>query len=119
MRAFPKLTTSAVTQYPAEKRMVCSTRVLRFLDGSEQRFREYERPVRRWVIRLNLLESREWSELESFFLSMQGRAGTFTFTDPWDATEYADCSLEEDQIRIGLLGEERAQLSLIIREDLI
>ena len=119
MSAFPKLTTSAVMQYPAEKRTVCSTRVLRFLDGSEQRFREYERPVRRWVIRLDLLKTREWSELESFFVSMQGRAGTFTFPDPWDGTEYADCSLEEDRIRISLLGEERAQLSLIVREDLI
>ena len=105
-------------QYPAEKALVCSTRVLRFLDGSEQRFREYERPVRRWVIRLDLLESREWSEFESFFLSTQGRAGSFTFTDPWDGTEYANCSLEEDSVRIDLLGEERGQLSLIVREDL-
>jgi hypothetical protein len=118
MSTFPKLKTSAVMQYPAEKKLVCSTRVLQLLDGSEQRFREYERPIRRWIIRLNLLESQEWSELESFFLSMQGRAGSFTFTDPWDGTTYANCSLEEDRVRIDLLGEERAQLSLIVREDL-
>jgi hypothetical protein len=105
-------------QYPAEKRLVFSTRVMKFLDGSEQRFREYERVVRRWVISLDLLDGREWFEMESFFLSMQGRAGTFTFTDPWDGVEYANCSLEEDRVRISLLGEERAQLSLVIREDL-
>jgi hypothetical protein len=92
---------------------------MKFLDGSEQRFREYERVVRRWIIRLDLLNTQEWFEIESFFLSMQGRAGTFEFTDPWEGTKYTSCSLEEDSVRISLLGEERAQLSLIIREDMV
>ncbi len=117
MSAFPKLKTLAVMQYPAEKRMQSSTRVLQFLDGSEQRFREFERPLRRWVISLELLDSREWSEIEAFFISMQGRTGAFSFTDPWDGTDYQNCSFEEDDIRIDILGEQHAQLAVIIREN--
>ena len=119
MGAFPKLKTLAVMQYPAEKRLQASTQVLRFLDGSEQRFRLYERPLHQWVIRLDLLDSSEWAAIEAFVISMQGRAGAFSFTDPWDSAEYPDCSFEADDVRIHLLGEQHAQVSVIIRENLI
>ncbi len=45
MNEFPKLKTGAVLQYPAAKRLECLTQVTRFLDGSEQRFRDFAAPV--------------------------------------------------------------------------
>src|SRR5687767_10095146 len=113
MSAFPRLKTLAVMQYPAEKKIGCSTRVLRFVDGSEQRFRELERPVRRWAVRLDLLDGREWAELEAFFVFTNGRAGIFSFTDPWDESEHADCSFDSDSARIELVGEQHARLTLL------
>ena len=40
MNEFPKLKTGAVAQYPAQRTTRYSTHVMRFMDGSEQRYRE-------------------------------------------------------------------------------
>jgi hypothetical protein len=56
MATFPALRTGAVAQYPSERHMRFSTRVLEFVDGQEQRFREFSRGLRRWVIHLDLLD---------------------------------------------------------------
>src|SRR5665811_1030094 len=98
MSAFPLLKTGAVLQYPASQSSGHSTCVLRFVDGSEQRFREQARPLRKWTIRLELLDETEVATLEDFFQSQLGRLGDFAFTDPWDGTTYPSCSLEEDSI---------------------
>ena len=76
-----------------------STQVFRFLDGSEQRFPGYGAPLRRWVIRLDLLDEAELATLEQFFEDQGGRAGTFSFTDPLDGTVYASCSFDSDELR--------------------
>jgi hypothetical protein len=119
MNKFPTLKTAAVMQYPAEKCTAFSTRVHRFLDGSEQRFREFEKPLRRWVIRLDSLETQEWVAVEGFFVSMQGRTGSFSFTDPWDGTDYPNCSLEDDRVEMQITGDDSARISVVIREDLV
>ena len=41
MSEFPPLKTGAVMQYPAQKEARFSTTVVRFTDGSEQRFPQY------------------------------------------------------------------------------
>lgn len=119
MNTFPKLKSGAVVQYPAEKRIEFSTRVQRFLDGSEQRFREFGRPMHRWVIRLDKLDTQEWSEIESFFVSMQGRNGTFSFTDPWDGADYPSCSFEDSRLEFQLTGDDTGRMSFVIREELV
>jgi hypothetical protein len=90
--SFPTLSTGAVAQYPADRARQFSTLVCRFLDGSEQRFPNYGAPLVRWTIRLDLLTETELVTLETFFLSEQGEAGSFTFTDPWDGAVYPNCS---------------------------
>lgn len=117
MSAFPKLKTGAVAQYPATKGVSRATEVFRFLDGTEQRYRALGAAVRRWVIRLELLDDTELAGLEQFFTTAQGRFGSFSFEDPWDGTVHADCSLEEDELAVELLGEARGRVALVVREN--
>lgn len=117
MSDFPSLRTGAVVQYPATRQIRSSTCVLRFLDGSEQRFREYGGPIRSWTIRLDLLDDREMAALESFFLSEQGQSGSFSFTDPWDGTVYPDCSLEDDSLSLKFGNLNRGSTALVIKEN--
>jgi hypothetical protein len=117
MGDFPVLKTGAVIQYPAIRAIEYSTRVLRFLDGTEQRFRDYGAPVLRWVIRLDLLDEEEMAKLEDFFRSEQGRTGTFTFTDPWDSTEHPNCSLDNDWIQLRFGGPGRGSTGLVVRKN--
>jgi phage-related protein len=117
MSEFPRLKTGAVAQYPAEKSVVYSTTVLRFLDGTEQRCRDYGTALRRWTIRLDRLDEREMAQVEEFFLSQQGQAEDFTFTDPWDGEEYPACSIENHELVLSFLEQGRGQTLLVIREN--
>ncbi|MCL5746622.1 MAG: DUF2460 domain-containing protein [Acidobacteria bacterium] len=117
MADFPTLKTGAVMQYPAERELCFSTEVLRFVDGSEQRFRNHGTPLRKWIVRLDLLEDAELKRLESFFETRQGTFGSFQFTDPRDGTVYGNCSLEEDEMTIEFNGEQRGKTVLVIQEN--
>jgi len=117
MSDFPRLKTGAVMQYPATRTVTYSTHVMRFVDGSEQRCRAYSSPVRRWVVRLDLLDDTEMAGLEEFFVSRQGEFDSFFFTDPWDNAEYPNCSLENDEAALEFLQEGRGRTTLVVREN--
>jgi hypothetical protein len=117
MSAFPKLKTGAVAQYPASRAAAYATEVFRFLDGSDQRYRAQGAPVRRWAIRLELLDESEMAALEAFFEATQGRCGSFSFEDPWDGSVHADCSLESDEAVFELTGEARGKTALVVSEN--
>ncbi|MFN0106533.1 MAG: DUF2460 domain-containing protein [Bryobacteraceae bacterium] len=117
MNEFPKLKTGAVAQYPAQRTTRYSTRVMRFMDGSEQRYREFSGPLRRWVIELTTLDEEEMDALEAFFLAEQGGYGTFSFVDPWDDLEYADCSLENPDAFFDFTGFHDGRTTLVVRQN--
>ncbi len=117
MNTFPTLSTAAVLQYPAYKAYDFSTQIVRFIDGSEQRFCEYPTPLRRWSVSLDLLTETEMNGLREFFRIQSGAAGQFRFTDPWDGTQYSNCSLETDQMTETLVDEGRGRTILVIREN--
>jgi hypothetical protein len=117
MNRFPKLQTGAVAQYPAARRTVYSTWIGQFVDGSEQRFREYPAALRRWLIDLRMLTSREVAEIREFFGSEQGRAGKFEFEDPWDAEIFENCSFESDEHEVRWEGEEMGRTRIVIRQN--
>lgn len=117
MDTFPTLKTGAVLQYPARRAQDYATYVVRFLDGSEQRMPDYGKPMHRWIVRLDLLDEAELWSLEQFFLDHQGQAGTFSFTDPWDGTVYANCSFEGDAADLQFTGEARTGTSLVVKEN--
>jgi len=117
--AFPVLKTGVVAQYPVDRQKNYSTQVLRFLDGSEQRFSAYGATLRRWVIRLDLLDEGELANLAAFFEAQGGRAGVFSFTDPFDATVYPSCSFDADEFQATYGGPQAGQASVTIRENRI
>jgi hypothetical protein len=117
MNEFPKLKTGAVLQYPANKRIQCSTQVMRFLDGSEQRFRDFGASVRFWTVRLDLLTEEEMRQVEDFHDAKKGRFGSFSFVDPWDGTEYPDCSFVDDALGLEYREEARGRVSVVIRNN--
>jgi hypothetical protein len=114
---FPTLSTGAITQYPSERHTSYGNTVLRFTDGSEQRWREQGSYLRRWVLRLSQLNETEAGTLAGFFDAQAGRAGHFSFQDPWDGTVYADCSFEQDRLPVDISGEGRAAVVVTIREN--
>jgi phage-related protein len=117
MSEFPVLKTGSVMQYPAQKETHFSTQVVRFVDGSEQRFRDYQRPLHRWVVRLELLDEGELHLLQEFFRTLDGPAGAFTFTDPWDGTKYPNCSFESDDMMEDFLDELKGKIALTVCEN--
>src|SRR4051812_41057475 len=115
MATFPKLSTGAVAQYPLTRSSQHRTSVQRFVDGSDQRFRELRQPVRRWVLRFDQLTSDEASALQEFFSNRQGRHGTFSFADPHDGTEYPECIIESDSMELSWQSETKCLASVTIR----
>jgi phage-related protein len=117
MSQFPILKTGAVMQYPAGKNVQFSTTVVRFLDGSEQRYRLYQTPLHRWTVQLDLLEEGELNQLRDFFLGQSGRFSSFAFTDPWDGTVYPACTLSSDEMSDALRDVFDGRTALIIQEN--
>ena len=114
---FPTLKTGAITQYPATKTTQYSCVVARFLDGSDQRCRDYSAPLRRWTIQLNMLDDVELSALDHFLITQQGRFGTFSFVDPWTQSTISNCTLEQDVLDYQLSGDMRGSTSLVVVEN--
>ena len=114
---FPKLKTGAVAQYPGRRVLRFQNQTLRFLDGSEQRYRDSGRAGHEWEIRLDHVDEGEMAALEEFFAANQGAFGRFEFTDPWDGQVYADCSLMADEMGLESLAELRGRTVLQIREN--
>jgi hypothetical protein len=98
MSVFPKLKTGVVAQYPVVRAGQFSTAVNRFLDNSEQRFRDYRGLRRRWTIQLSQLDESELQRLSEFFVEQQGRSGQFDFEDPWTGGLVSGCRFEDDQL---------------------
>jgi hypothetical protein len=114
---FPALKTGAVAQYPSDRTPQFSTQVYRFLDGSEQRFPAYPTVLHRWVIRLDLLDEAELENLQEFFESEEGRAGSFTFADPWDGTVYPNCSFDSDTLALEFQGPHKGVTQVVVKEN--
>jgi hypothetical protein len=114
---FPTLKTGAVMQYPASRTLQFNTDAIRYLDGAEQRFRDDAAVLHQWTIPLDLLDEAELAAFDAFFLSNQGRFGSFSFTDPWDGTVYPNCSLAADTFAFQLRGEMRGKTTLTVYEN--
>jgi hypothetical protein len=117
MSTFPRLKTGAIAQYPAGRSAAYATDVFRFLDGSQQTYRQRGGAAKRWVIELSLLDDTELAEISDFFQSQQGRFGTFSFEDPWDGTVHPNCSFADDELLMQLADEARGALRIVIEEN--
>jgi Conserved hypothetical protein 2217 (DUF2460) len=117
MANFPVLKTKAVAQYPLRRVVQFQNQTLRFLDGTEQRYRDSAGPLRRWDIQLDQLDETEAAAVDEFFLSNQGAFGTFAFTDPWDGRVYESCSIAGDELPLSSAGEMQGRTVLTVMEN--
>jgi hypothetical protein len=118
MVAFPKLKTSAIAQYPVTRRERFQNQTVRFVDGSQQRYRDSGAARLEWEIQLSLLDEGELATIEEFFLARQGSFGTFSFTDPWDGRVYDNCSVAEDDLSLLNLAEMRGSTKLTVMRNI-
>jgi hypothetical protein len=114
MATFPKLKTGAVAQYPASRGFRFQNQILRFLDGTDQRYRDSAGPLVSWEIRLDQLDETEMAALQGFFVANQGSFASFAFKDPWSGQTYQNCSLASDEMNITSLAEMQTRTSLIV-----
>jgi hypothetical protein len=117
MATFPTLKTGAVMQYPAKATIRYSNRFIKFVDGSDQRYRDYPAPLHQWLIRLDLLDEAEMKAFEEFFVEQEGQFGSFLFVDPKDNVQYPNCSLMIDDFDFTLDGERRGKTSMVVKEN--
>jgi hypothetical protein len=95
---FPKLSTGAVTQYGSPVGSVWPAQIIRFVDGSDQRFLASGQAFRRWSIDLRLLNESEIAAIEAFFNSLGGEFTMFTFPDPISGTSVPNCRLGASEL---------------------
>jgi len=116
MPSFPSLKTNAVAQYPATKVLRFQNQKVRFMDGTEQRYRDCAGMIRRWEIRLDQLDEGEMAALDEFFAASEGAFGSFAFTDPWDGQVYPNCSFV-DELDLTSIAEMSGTTSLTVMEN--
>jgi hypothetical protein len=112
--ALPTLKTGAVAQYPLDRAIRFQTQAVRFMDGSRQRYRMYGAALRRWIIRLDLLDQQELAALVTF--AEQQGSGVFSFTDPVTAENVARCIISGQSFESGMKDEMNARATLLIEE---
>ncbi|HLH01675.1 MAG TPA: hypothetical protein VKX25_02815 [Bryobacteraceae bacterium] len=116
MAAFPLLKTGSVTQYPLQAMTGQASQVIRFLDGTDQRYMTHARPLRAWQIHLDLLDEDEISSLEAFFRGQLGGYSTFDFPDPISGSSVPFCRLGDDTLVTEYLETDNAASSFWIIE---
>ncbi len=116
MADFPILNSGAITQYPTGLTSAQSIQVIRFLDGSDQRYSMQKRALRRWQIRLDLLNETEIQQIEAFFTDMQGDYLAFEFPDPLSGTMVPACRLAAPALVSEYLGVNNSATSFWVIE---
>lgn len=114
MPTFPVLNTGAVTQYPLGFGVRYSTQSVRFLDGSQQKYRLIGTGLRRWTVKLDLLAEDELGALIEF-VEQQGSAA-FTFTDPLTGASVPNCVLGGEQFDATISSNMSGQTTVVIEE---
>jgi hypothetical protein len=114
MATFPALKTGAVAQYPLSSGLSFSTQAVRFMDGSQQRFRLYGAGLRQWTLKLDQLDEQELAAVIAF-VEQQGSA-VFAFTDPITGENAATCMISGQQFDAAMDREWSGQTTVVIQE---
>jgi hypothetical protein len=116
MATFPLLSSGAITQYPAPQVTGQGVDVIRFMDGTDQRYLTQGRQLRRWQIRLDLLNGTETQQIESFFTAQQGDYSTFAFPDPFSGTAVPKCRIGTAELVTQYVAVDAASTSFWVIE---
>ena len=114
MATFPLLKTGAVAQYPLDRGVRFSTQAVRFMDGSQQRFRLIGTGLRRWTLKLDQLDEQELAAVIAF-VEQQGSA-VFAFTDPVTGDNAATCLISGEQFEAIMNREMSGKTTFVIEE---
>ena len=114
MSDFPILKTGAVVQYPFAREVRFRTDTVRFLDGSRQRYRLQTAGLRRWTIKLSLLDEQELASIIAF--GEQQGPDPFEFTDPLTGETVNKCIISGQKFDAGMSGEMHGQAEIVIEE---
>ena len=114
MATFPTLKTGAPAQYPLGRGVRYATQAVRFMDGSRQRYRLYGTGLRKWTLKLDLLDEQELSSVIAF-VEQQG-AAPFAFTDPATGAVASKCVIAGNQMDVTMTREMSGQTTVIIEE---
>jgi hypothetical protein len=116
MPTFPLLKTGAVVQYPSGSVTGQASQVIRFLDGTDQRFMLQGRSLRAWQVHLNMLDEDELEALAQFFESQLGAYSSFVFPDPYTGAEVPSCRFGDDSFTTTLHGNDDGETSFWVLE---
>jgi hypothetical protein len=114
MATFPVLKTGAVAQYPLDCGVRFSTQAIRFMDGSQQKFRLIGVGLRRWTLKLDLLGEDELGAVIAFV--EQQASATFAFTDPVTGDNVATCIISGQQFDATMNLKMSGQTTVVIEE---
>ena len=115
MASFPTLLkTGAVAQYPLTRVLNLVTQAVQFLDGSQQTYPLSGAGLRRWELRLDVLDEAEVSAVIGF--AEQIGTGTFSFTNPVTGETAARCVIAGAQLSTVLVDELHGTATLGIEE---
>jgi phage-related protein len=115
MLEFPKLRSGVTVQHPLTCKLQAETRVLKFLDGRQQRF-PAKKPQRKWTVHLELMDEEEAWALEDFARRHFETAEPFRFTDPRTGVEYAHCYLAGKEFEVAADGPMKRRCTLVVVE---
>lgn len=113
---FPTLQSGAVMQYGSLFGSVQPAQIIRFIDGTDQRFLASGRGYRRWLISLHLLNEAEIASIETFFQDMAGEYSTFSFPDPVTGSSVPNCRIGAPELITDYQGVDIAATSMWVVE---
>jgi hypothetical protein len=116
VNTFPVLDSGAVMQYPAPVITGQGVGVVRFLDGSDQRYLTQGRTFRSWKVDLQLLSESELAAIEQFFDAQQGDYGIFSFPDPFSGTAVPNCRFAHPSLETTYVDVDSGATSLWVIE---
>jgi hypothetical protein len=114
--SFPRLKRGALAQYPIAQELMRPVETVRFLDMGRQAYLDGRDSLRRWRLRLNLLDESELAAVIEFFVAMRGSLGRFEFEDPATGEVVANCRFDDDELTLSLSGEFNGQTVLTVRD---
>jgi phage-related protein len=112
---FPKLKTGASAQFGSSREVRFHTKVLRFVDGTEQRMLQRRADVH-WNLEFDHLTEEEVRTIADFFHYHQGSVESFRFEDPWTGEVVESCVFATDEVEFQWIGPNRARTSIRIRK---
>jgi len=116
MLTFPSLSSGAVAQYPLPLSYTSPVEIIRFVDGTDQRFLSRGASLRSWQIKLSFVNEDEISQLENFFESLGGQYSLFAFPDPYSGTIVPNCVMGETALVTDYLATDLSSSTLWVVE---